>query len=244
MLLLGICALAGSCSTASVPAQAGQPAVNDRYELHSTTQKLINDRGDGYDSLYGTRNFRAVLAGVLYRGGANNKYNRYGARDNRNPLPDVGLRNLCEEGFATAVYLYPDHYETAPPKVDCVDRRTGRPNTLAYEQVGPYNERSVRDLLALVHRKAKNPAEGPAYFHCWNGWHASGLISAYALRQFCGLSGDEAVKYWDANTDGNNTDPAFAKIRANIRAFTPYADLELTPAERENLCLPLVALAK
>jgi hypothetical protein len=214
-------------------------AATEPYPLPNTNQKLVNDHGDGFEPLYGTRNVRAVLAGTLYRGGANNKYFRYGVRDNRNPLPDLGLQNLCEEGFSTAVYLYSTNYETAPKKVDCVNRRTGASHTLKYEQIGPYNEASVRELLSIVYRKLKNPTEGPAYFHCWNGWHASGLISAYTLRQFCGVSGAEAVSYWDANTDGNNTDPAFATIRKNIRDFTPYSDLQLTSAERAAVCLPL-----
>lgn len=254
-LALTLLITVSSCSSTSVNAQdapATPPAVDDTpsqtmvpedpYELRSTNQKLVNDRGDGFEPLYGTRNLRAVVAGVMYRGGANNKYFKYGPRDNRNPLPDLGLKNLCEEGFSTAVYLYSDNYATAPKRVDCIDRRTGQANTLAYEQIGPYNERSVRDLLSMVHRKIKAPSEGSVYMHCWNGWHASGLISAYALRQFCGLTGDQAVKYWDLNTDGNHTDPNFAKIRANIRAFTPHADLAITAEERESLCLPLTAL--
>lgn len=211
----------------------------DRYALHSTHDKLVDNHGDGYENLYGVRNLRVVLANVLYRGGANNAFNRYGKRDNSNPLPTLGLENLCKEGFDTAVYLYATNYGKAPKKVDCVNRKTGKPNTLVYEQISPYNEKSIREALTLVYKKVKERSAAPVYFHCWNGWHASGLISAYSLRQFCGMSGADAVKYWDLNTDGNNDEPAFKKIRADIQAFVPYADYQLAPDERKELCLPM-----
>lgn len=181
---------------------------------------------------------RTVLADVFYRGGANNKYNRYGSRDNRNPLPTIGLENLCQDGFDTAIYLYDTGYETAPKKVDCISRRDGKPNSLEYLQISPYNTKAVREALSIAYRKIKQHSTAPAYYHCWNGWHASGLISAYALRQFCGTSGEDAVKYWDLNTDGFNTEPSFEKIRKNIRDFVPFTDFVLTAEERERICLP------
>jgi hypothetical protein len=214
-------------------------ASEDHYGLRTTNQKLIDNRGNGYENLYGVRNLRAVLADVAYRGGANNSYNRYGPRDNRNPLPTVGLENLCREGFDTAVYLYSANYATAPKKVDCINRHTQKPSSLTYLQLSPYNEKSVREILSIIHRKARSTEKAPAYFHCWNGWHASGLISAYILRQFCEVGGEEAVAYWNQNTDGNHQDPAFAKIRRNIREFTPYADLLVGSEEKKALCLPL-----
>ena len=59
--------------------------------------------------------------------------------------------------------------------------------------------------------------------HCWNGWHASGYISALSLRQFCGVSGSDAVAYWIRNTDNNDgpnttiTKGAFCRVRALYR---------------------------
>src|SRR5688572_20250145 len=68
------------------PYDPGSPgAAGDRYGLPSATRKLVDNRGNGYENLYGTRNFRSVLANRLYRGGANNSYNRYGSRSNTNP---------------------------------------------------------------------------------------------------------------------------------------------------------------
>ena len=46
-----------------------------------------------------------LLKGVLFRGGANNSYNRNGVRGNKNPLPQNGLANICVAGFQTAIYL-------------------------------------------------------------------------------------------------------------------------------------------
>jgi hypothetical protein len=239
-----------SCSSAPVHAietdekMSAPPeknAAHDHYGLRSTHQKLIDNRGEGYDALYGVRNLRVILADIAYRGGANNRYNRYGVRDNRNPLPTIGLENLCRDGFDTAVYLYSTNFAGAPKKVDCIDRRTQKPNSLVYLQFSPYNEKSLREVLSLIYRKSQTPGAGSAFFHCWNGWHASGLVSAYILRQFCDATGDEAVAYWDLNTDGNHSDPAFAKLRQSIRNFVPYSDFRLEPTQKEALCLPFQA---
>jgi hypothetical protein len=77
-----------------------------RYPLTDIYMKLIDNYGNGYDLLYGTRNVRTVLNGVLYRGGANNYFHKTNPRNNMNPLPEDGLDHLCEEGFSTSVYLY------------------------------------------------------------------------------------------------------------------------------------------
>ena len=46
---------------------------------------------------HGIRDYREVMPGVLYRGGANN---------GRGPLNQNQLDALCEEGMGTAYYLY------------------------------------------------------------------------------------------------------------------------------------------
>jgi len=215
-------------------------SANDRFGLKTTHEKLIDNSGAGYERLYGTRNFRAVLANVLYRGGGNNKNNRYGSRPNKSPLPIQGLTSLCEQGFDTAVYMYSDGFEQAPKKVECVEKKTKLPATLDYLQIGPYNEGSIRELLEITAKKIRAGGKvKSSYYHCWNGWHASGMISAYSLRQFCNYTGEQAVKYWDLNTDGFNTEPAFEKLRKQIREFKPHEDLKLTAAERAKFCLPM-----
>jgi hypothetical protein len=83
---------------------------DQRYGLDDVFEKKTDNRGEGFEQLYGTRNFRVVLTGVVYRGGANNKWHRNDRRDNRNPLPEDGLENLCEEGFGRVYYLYETNF--------------------------------------------------------------------------------------------------------------------------------------
>ena len=204
-----------------------------RYPLQDVYQKHVDNKGEGDERVYGTRNFRAVLNGVLYRGGANNKYNKYGVRDNRNPLPKVGLTNLCEEGFSNGIYLYSMNYDSASPKVSC--RSIYGKNQMDYLQLSTYNAAGIKAIFTIV-KNAITKNTGPVYMHCWNGWHASGLASALALRQFCGASATEAVNYWDKNTDGNNTDPNFKSIRESIRNFVPFAEFKISMEDRDRIC--------
>lgn len=109
-------------------------SYQNQFNLGSADQKLVNNRGDGFDSLYGTRNFRMVLRGIYYRGGANNTYNKILVRDNMNPLQDQALANLCENGFSEALYLYSENYKTAPPTTNCKTLQNEN-HTLAYNQM-------------------------------------------------------------------------------------------------------------
>ena len=36
----------------------------DRYKVECVDQKITDNRGEGYEELYGTRNFRVILHGV------------------------------------------------------------------------------------------------------------------------------------------------------------------------------------
>ena len=220
-------------SSAFAKEQAKIEFYQQRYQLQNIYQKQVDNKGDGDERIYGTRNFRAVLNGVLYRGGANNKYNKYGVRDNRNPLPNIGLTNLCEEGFSNSIYLYSLNYNTAPPKVSC--RSIDGNHSMNYSQLSAYNSTGLKAIFTTV-KQAITKNTGPVYMHCWNGWHASGLASALALRQFCGMSAVDAVNYWDKNTDGNNTDPNFAPIRQAIRDFVPMVEFKISLDDRERIC--------
>ena len=203
----------------------------ERYPLRTAKEKLVDNQGKGFSSLAGTRNFRAVLNGVYYRGGGDNKFR---LRANENPLPTEGLRSLCEEGFTEAVYLYAARFETAPKLVHC---RTfgGKENELRYHQVSALSGKraGIEALLTKIHQHIRNPALGPIYAHCWNGWHASGFVAASALRQFCGFSAEEALAYWVANTDGNENYP---KVKKLVTQFEPMAGLEISAEEKKALC--------
>lgn len=206
-----------------------------RYPLASASQKLVDNKGNGFNSLYGTRNFRAVLNGVYYRGGANNSYNKNGVRDNMNPLPADGLQNLCKEGFTQAVYLYSTRFSTAPKVTKCKTPE-GADNVLTYLQVSPlsFNKADLDQLHNLIFQHIRDSRLGPIYDHCWNGWHASGYVAATALRQFCDFNADQAVSYWNQNTDGNMS--GYDSIRAKITSFVRNPALTITAEEKAALC--------
>ena len=209
-----------------------------RYNETDLMHKVTDNKGDGFDSLYGTRNLRPILHGVAYRGGANNYYHKNKKRNNHNPLPDDGVRNLCQEGFSTSIYLYRRNFETAPVSdtCACVD---GGWNNLKYYQFDYNDKQHIYEALKLVHTAATIDTVGPVYLHCWNGWHASGLLSALSLQQFCGFDKWEAINYWDLGTDGANNSPRYQTIREIIKNFEPFPDLVITDSIGNKICPPM-----
>ncbi|MEX1192909.1 MAG: OmpA family protein [Brumimicrobium sp.] len=222
-----------------------EPAFNlspeyyiDRYNEEDLMYKITDNYGNGFDSLYGTRNLRTILHGVAYRGGANNYFHKENKRNNHNPMPDDGIRNLCQEGFSAAIYLYRENFETAPEKDTC-GCINGGVNDLDYYQFDYYDQEHIYDALKLVYDAAVNDSVGPVYMHCWNGWHASGLFGALTLRQFCGYDKWEAINYWDLGTDGANNSPRYQKIREIIKDFEPYEDLMIKDSLGNTICPPM-----
>ena len=135
-----------------------------------------------------------------------------------------------------AIYLYTRNFETAPKSISCTTRK-GEKNTLKYENYW-YNDLELnKEILKIVHTKIKGEDVTPIYAHCWNGWHASGLIAALALRQFCNVSPERAVSYWMRGADGtaDNT-KAYDSLKRKIRNFTPSPSLTLTESERSLFC--------
>jgi Transposase domain (DUF772) len=61
------------------------------------------------------------------------------------------------------------------------------------------------------------------------------VISALSLRQFCGVSGSDAVAYWIRNTD-NNDGPEYDDHKRKIAAFVPYADLTIDTTTQRKIC--------
>lgn len=228
--------LTTTASFAQVTEALGDRArkYDQRYQLQTLNEKLVDNHGDGYENLYGVRNFRQVLKGVLYRGGANNSYNKYGKRGNQNPLPTMGLKNLCNQGFGTSVYLYETNFSTAPKQVNC-NTVESKSNSLKYLQLTAADVDNTTVYLQMIYNAIKNTEAAPIYMHCWNGWHASGLVSALALRQFCGMSGKDALSYWMKNTDGN-TD-GYDTIKKRIVDFQPLSKFNISAEEQAQICL-------
>lgn len=208
---------------------------DQRYALGDVYEKKTDNRGEGSEELYGTRNFRVILKGIAYRGGANNSWHRTNSRGNQNPLPNDGLENLCREGFGRVYYLYSTNFELAPEVTTCESPR-GSEHEIRYFQVSSTDEAQTYEVLKVIYETIEDYRHGPVYLHCWNGWHASGLVAAKILRQFCGYSAEEAVQYWDRNTDGNNTDARFESIRRRIRDFTPYPEFEISNETAALIC--------
>jgi hypothetical protein len=92
-------------------------------------------------------------------------------------------------------------------------------------------------VLELVYKHLTDARRGGLYLHCWNGWHASGYMSAIALIQFCGMSHSDAVDYWNRNTDGVNSGSHYESIREKIRNFKRIDRLKLSEALQHEVCL-------
>ena len=142
------------------------------YGVDCVQEKITDNKGEGFEDLYGTRNFRAVLHGVAYRGGGNNYYHRSDKRNNKNPLPMDGLQALLDNGFSTSVYLYKENFASAPEFLV----NAGSMDTLQYYQLGGNTPSELDSLLMFTYRAIQDESVGPVYLHCWNGWHQSGYF--------------------------------------------------------------------
>lgn len=205
-------------------------AYKEKYKAICAGEKITDNRGNGYEDLYGTRNMRPILHGVAYRGGANNFYHRSDKRDNHNPLPQDGLQNLCEEGFSKAVYLYSTNFKESPKTVIC----NGKSDTIKYEQNSGMARETQRKIMTDVYNVIIGKTDGPIYFHCWNGWHQSGYVSSMILRQFCGISSQEALDYWIANTDGVNK--GYENVKKRVLEFQPFDDFKISEEIKKEIC--------
>lgn len=201
-----------------------------KYKVDCVDDKITDNFGNGFDSLYGTRNMRTILFGVAYRGGANNYYHKSDKRDNHNPLPDDGLQNLCNQGFSSAIYLYSTNFIDS--KRIYINQKTK--DTLKYIQNSGMSRKTMKDIMLKVYNVIKNPQLGPVYLHCWNGWHQSGYISAAILMQFCKYSNDQAYQYWLDNTDGVNK--GYENVKNLVKNFKTFDDISIDDSIRTEIC--------
>lgn len=205
-----------------------------RYGLTDVFTKLVDNLGNKYDNLYGVRNFRVVLHGVYYRGGANNVYNKIdGVRANENPLQVGGLNNLCQEGFANAIYLYPTNYATAEKTASCTNFKNETQN-LKYEQILGLDKTTTPKFIQKVYDVIKGNTQGPIYGHCWNGWHSSGYVASTLLKQFCGYTDQQALDYWIQNTDKN--DQGYDATKKLVTDFKLLPQYQISKEEADLIC--------
>lgn len=202
----------------------------NKYGKNCADEKITDNFGNGYDSLYGTRNMRTILFGIAYRGGANNFYHKQNKRDNHNPLPEDGLINLAGQGFSTAVYLYSTNF-TDSKKYFVNDKNK---DTLNYCQISGNSRKELKKIMLMVKEVIDNPDKGPIYFHCWNGWHQSGFIASAILMQFCGISNEQANDYWMKNTDGVNK--GYENVKKLVKSFKPFDDISINESTKKRIC--------
>lgn len=209
-----------------------------RYNETDLLHKITDNYGNKFEDLYGTRNMRPILHGVAYRGGGNNYYHKTNKRKNQNPLPDDGVINLCQEGFSKSVYLYQKNADSILDLTSC-NCISGEKNQLQYLQLDYFDPSHIYEMVKMTYQSAKYDSVGPVYLHCWNGWHASGYISAILLKQFCGYTNLQATSYWDMATDGANQSPRYRSIRKQINDFVPYPEFNLADDMGNKICPPM-----
>ncbi|AGH94897.1 hypothetical protein [Pseudobdellovibrio exovorus] len=205
------------------------------FGLNDLSSKKVNNRGNGDQDLYGVRNFRVVLHGVYYRGGANNVYNKLQKRKNNNPLPNVALENLCKENFGTAFYFYTDNADQMQANTICETTASKSKNNINYTQITAFKESNQIELLRKIHQHIVDMNTKPIYGHCWNGWHASGLIASLSLMQFCHYTNEQALNYWIKNTDKN--DAGYKSVKKRISTFKRIPELEIDEKFRKEICI-------
>src|SRR6476469_4380999 len=100
---------------------------------------------------HGIRDYRQVMPGVLYRGGANN---------GRGPLNQNELDALCEEGMGTAYYLYSTGFH-GPSVSQCSK------GDLSYRYQG-WEGKGRAAIHQEIYDTIKSKGK-PVFVHCWNG---------------------------------------------------------------------------
>jgi protein tyrosine/serine phosphatase len=171
---------------------------------------------------------RPVLKGALYRSGTPS---------------DAALQTLCENGWKRVYSLYGEHTTQTGPRNSAMLRHgrdvrsceadRGGKRTLEWRSAPSSRMRNLPAIFADIIDSVRNPEHGPVLVHCWNGLHYAGMVSALALRQFCGLTAEQAEQYWRANA---NRGANYPLIIANLQAFKPIPDLTLTPEEQATVC--------
>jgi protein tyrosine/serine phosphatase len=171
---------------------------------------------------------RPVLKGALYRSGTPS---------------DSALQTLCESGWKRVYSLYGEHTTQTGPRnsnmlrhgrdTRICEAEGGEKRTLEWRSAPSSRMRNLPAIFADIIDSVRNPEHGPVLVHCWNGLHYAGMVSALALRQFCGLTAEQAEAYWRANA---NRGANYPLIIANLQTFKPIPDLALTAEEQAAVC--------
>ena len=170
---------------------------------------------------------RPVLRGALYRSGTPS---------------EEALSYLCEAGWKRVYSLYGEYTtQTGPRNQNMLrhgrDRRVcqsdGAERSIEWRAAPSSRMRNLPMIFRDIIETVRNPDRGPVLVHCWNGLHYAGMVSALALRQFCGLSAEQAEAYWRANA---NRGANYPLIIDNLKRFKPLPELALTAEEQQAVC--------
>ena len=170
---------------------------------------------------------KAVLKGVYYFGGVDRKETL------TSPLSPQYRSLLCEHGFENAYTVY-----NAPTTTTSCSKGTMEYTRIAEAAAAADGGPRVKAMMQKIYEIIKaDGKKGPIYLHCAYGVHASNTISQMVLKQFCGISDEEASRNWDRVNYANSLGAdGVAKQKAKIRAFRPDPALSLTEAERNMVC--------
>ncbi|MGH9875561.1 MAG: hypothetical protein ACRD9S_24150 [Pyrinomonadaceae bacterium] len=191
---------------------AAQAAPLESVNL-TTQNKAANAR-------YGLFNYKTVMPGVLYRGSSS------GAKGQKAPLTAASAQALCQDGFDAVVYAYGTGWSGGDKSIKCANGQ------LTYTVKRWDHSDEVKAVLKEIHNIIQD-GHGAMYLHCHYGVHASGFEVTAALMQFCGLSGEEGVKYWNSNVAKTIQYP---KVQQMIRAFKPYSELKISAEQQARVC--------
>jgi len=179
----------------------------------TTQNKAANARYDLF-------NYKTVMPGVLYRGGST------GPKGSKAPLSVKATAALCQDGFDAAVYAYSTGWKGDDKPIQC---EGGQLTYTMKRWDRPKEQRVVLEELRNIIVEGK----GAMYVHCYYGVHASGYIVTTALMQFCGLTPEQGVAYWNSNVAKSIQ---YEKVQKMIRAFKPYEDLKISAAQQARVC--------
>ena len=157
----------------------------------------VDNNGDGDMGLYGTRNFKMVLKGLLYRTGANNVNDKTNPRELENPMPDIGLKNLCQKGVYETFALLPFGMDEAPKSLSCASLDDGEQRQMYYNHRSFWSPENRLLIFRMIVLSAKYPSKGAIVLQDLDGSSVVGMMSAIALMQFCDWTTAEALTYFD-----------------------------------------------
>ena len=225
-LAAAICVLSAACSTQPKQASSAQEASSQSHPVRSaanenpmTIGELLNPKITG-ENIATLKHYRVVIPNVLYRGG-----NSHGGNI---PLKPEGFKELKKRNFSAATYMYTEGFDEKIHKKESFNQ--GVQYSTAAPSVRDPNAKSTVEFLTQL-KDIIEQKKGPMYVHCWNGWHASGLMASIALMQFCNYTPEQAQDYWNANVP-----PRDKGIVKRMLKFKVIDELRISPEDASRIC--------